>query len=149
MQPAVEKSYIQQRIDNDDYTYMDCYNHQEIMAHHTKTMMRMGDKATLFPLKHGQDTPDPYERYNCEEADKPPRINPIKPKRIKAHPQVPFLRSAPLQGVVDYLQKNMITPIAVKAKGMSTGLAWNNFPSVLYPAHAVYCALEGLLNSIH
>ena len=53
------------------------------------------------------------------------------------------------EGVVEYLQDYMISPIAVKAKDMPSGdVAWNNFPSVLYTAHAVYCALEGLIHLI-
>ena len=136
-------------MDNDDYTYNDCYEHREIMKHHVTLMMRRGDKETLFPLKGGKVTPGAYDRYNCEEAKNLNRMMPIQPKKTKAHNQVPYLRSAPLQGVVEYLQDYMISPIAVKAKDMPSGdVAWNNFPSVLYTAHAVYCALEGLIHLI-
>ena len=149
VQPALDTDYVQTRMDNDDYTYNDCYEHREIMKHHVTLMMRRGDKETLFPLKGGKVTPGAYDRYNCEEAKNLNRMMPIQPKKTKAHNQVPYLRSAPLQGVVEYLQDYMISPIAVKAKDMPSGdVAWNNFPSVLYTAHAVYCALEGLIHLI-
>ena len=101
----------------------------------------------MFATHDLQETPSPYDRYNCAEAEKLQRMRPISPKKTKSHPQVPYLRSAPLRGVIEYLQDNMIYPCAVKAKDMPTKAEWNNFPSVLYKAHAVYCALEGLSRS--
>ena len=149
VQKVADKGYVQARINNDDYTFNDCYEHREIMAHHKKKMMSKADKETLFPLKGGKEVPGAYDRYDCEEASKLNRLVPIiDPTKTKAHDQVPYLRASPLQGVVEYLQKYMITPIAVKKKDMPQKVAWNNFPSVLYPAHAVYCALEGLLHLI-
>ena len=36
--------YIRTHIENDTYTYNDCYNHQELMDHHVKLCMRRGYK---------------------------------------------------------------------------------------------------------
>jgi len=54
VQSGDNTTYVQKRIDNDDYTYNDCLDHLEIMTHHVKSMMRKGDKTTLFPLKRGK-----------------------------------------------------------------------------------------------
>jgi hypothetical protein len=72
------------------------------------------------------------------------RLKPIFPRKVKAHNDVQYLRAAPLTMVVEYLKRRMLTPINVKARDMPLGQnAWNNFPTVTYTAHAVYCALEG------
>ena len=110
--------------------------------------MRQADPETLGPIrKEGEEVPGTYDKYDCEEASKLSRLAPLQPGKTKAHTEVQFLRDAPLTATLHYLKAHMLSPIKCKAADMPNGSAFDNFPQVLYTAHAVYCAQEGLPRS--
>ena len=67
-----------------------------------------------------------------------------KPRLTKPHPQLTFLRGAPVMKCIEDLIDRGLYPQLVRARNMPTGVEWNNFDVVFRTFHATYCAKQGL-----
>ena len=101
------------------------------------TKMRSGDERG-YPLPGG-GVPTAQDVYDATEA-----IPYYKTLSTRAHPELQFLRAAPVMKAIEELRDRCLYPVNVRAADMPTGVGWNNFAVVLYNFHAIYCHLEGL-----
>ena len=108
------------------------------MAHHVNTTIKAGDKRGFPIYKTDVEVPRADTIY-----DPLLDIPDYKPHMPKPHSDVPFLRAASLNKVVEVLKNMCLYPISVRPGDMPTGQAWNNFPQVVNTAHVVYCDLQG------
>ena len=88
-------------IENDSYTYMDCYEHPMIMSHHVKKCIKEGDDKGYPVVEQRSQIPTPETVYDALGA-----ISTYKSKNTRAHPDCPYLRQAPLDESLVHLRNN-------------------------------------------
>ena len=71
----------------------------------------------------------------------------FKPNATKPHPQLTFMRGAPVNKCIEDLINRGLYPQKVRAPNMPNGVEWDNYDVVLRTFHATYCNMEGLSRS--
>ena len=112
--PESDAGWCKNLIDEDRYTYADCVKYRVVMSHHVKSLMRAGDKnkGTLgYPIINatkGDVPPDGTAVYDALASATTFKVHMTKP-----HPEMPFLRAAPLNEAVEYVRNEAHAPVQV------------------------------------
>ena len=122
--------YIKKIISEDSYSFEDCVKYPEVMAHHIQKGIGEGKPVDSYPTNKEYDATDAITNYKSEDT--------------RPHPELRFLRFAPVTAAVTELTNRGCYPVKVKAHDMPNNQEFDNFDVVLRTFHAIYCDLEGL-----
>jgi len=102
--------WVKKIIADDTYTYEDCIKYPQVMTHHIMSEMRKGD-ANGYPIvdaSKGNVPPDGTRVYDASIT-----VTTFKSHMTKPHPEMPFLRAAPLNDALEKVRNEGHAPVQV------------------------------------